>query len=180
MCHLDDVLMFASTQQEHDARLHAALAKIQAAGLTLNEEKCEFNKERVTFLGHVVDKNGISADPQKISAILELKKPNSCTELQRFMGMVNQLSKFSPHIAEVSKPPHEHLSIRSHGCRDQLRMMHMTRSNRSWQNLQSWHCMTHRPAPRFVLMLQPMVWEQCFSSNTLTCTGSQLHMQSVH
>ena len=64
---MDDVLVFASTQQEHDARLCVTLAKIQAAGLTLNEEKCEFNKERVTFLGHIIFKNNISADPQKTS-----------------------------------------------------------------------------------------------------------------
>ena len=112
LCHVDDVLIFASTQQGHDARLHTALAKIQAAGLTLNEEKCEFNKERVTFLGHVIDKNGISADPQKTSAILEIKKPNSRSELRRFMGMANQFSKFSPHIAEVSKPLRELLSMK--------------------------------------------------------------------
>ena len=81
LCLVDDVLVFASTQQEHDARLRTALAKIQAAGLTLREEKCEFNKERVTFLGHIIDKNGTSVDPQKTSAILEMKKPNSRSEL---------------------------------------------------------------------------------------------------
>ena len=76
--HVDDVLVFAFTQQEHDARLCTALAKIQAAVLTLNEEKCEFNKERVTFLGHVIDTNGILADPQKTSAILK-----ACSHLMR-------------------------------------------------------------------------------------------------
>ena len=57
LCRVHDVLVFAPTQQEHDIRLHAALAKIQAAGLTRNREKCKFNKERLTFLSHVVDKN---------------------------------------------------------------------------------------------------------------------------
>ena len=28
LCHVDDVLVLAPTQQEHDTRLHAALAKI--------------------------------------------------------------------------------------------------------------------------------------------------------
>lgn len=72
-----DVLVFAPTQQKHDISLHAALGKIQAAWLTLNREKCEFNKERLTFLSHVVDKNGISADIQKTSAILEMEQPKS-------------------------------------------------------------------------------------------------------
>ena len=95
LCNVDDVLVLASTQQEHDARLRTALAKFQAAGLTLNEEKCQFNKERVTFLGHAIDKNGISADPQKTSAILEMKRPNSRSELRQFVGMANHLS---PHV----------------------------------------------------------------------------------
>lgn len=112
LCHVDDVMVFAPNQEEHDIRLQSALAKIQAAGLTLNKAKCEFSKERLTFLGHVVDKNGISADPQKTSAILEMEKPKSLPELRRFMGMVNQLSKFSPNIAELSKPLRELLSTR--------------------------------------------------------------------
>ena len=37
LCHVDDVLVLVFTQQEHNARLRTALAKIQAAGLTLNE-----------------------------------------------------------------------------------------------------------------------------------------------
>ena len=41
-----------------------------------------------------------------------MKKPNSLSELRRFMGMANQLSKFSPHIAEVSKPLRELLSMK--------------------------------------------------------------------
>ena len=113
MCHVDDVLICAPTQLEHDIRLHAALAKIQAAGLTLNKEKCEFNKERLTFLGHIVDKNGIPADPEKTSAILEMEKPQSLPELRRFLGMVNQLSKFNPNITEVSKPLRELMSTKT-------------------------------------------------------------------
>ena len=128
LCNVDDVLVLASIQQEHDTRLRTALAKFQAAGLTLNKEKCEFNKERVTFLGHVIDKNDISTDPQKTSAILEMKRPNSRSELRRLMGMANQLSKFSPHIAVDPNLYVNSLAGRSCGCGAQLRV---TRSNKS-------------------------------------------------
>ena len=62
---------------------------------------------------------------------------------------------------------------RNRDCGAKFRMMCLTRSNKSWQNLQSSHCMTHKPTPRFVLMLQHMGWEQCFSSSTQACTGNQ-------
>ena len=59
--------------------------------------------------------NGISPDPQKTNAILEMEKPKSPTEMQRFLGMVNQLSKFIPNIASLTKPLRELLAQRSHG-----------------------------------------------------------------
>ena len=43
LCHMDDVLIFGKTQEEHDARLHSALQTIQKVGVTLNMEKCEFS-----------------------------------------------------------------------------------------------------------------------------------------
>ena len=110
LCHIDDVIIFGRNQEEHDQRLHSALKKIEESGVTLNVVKCEFNKNRLLFLGHVIDRDGISADPSKTSAIVEMKKPESLTELRRFMGMVNQLSKFTPNLAELAQPLRELLS----------------------------------------------------------------------
>ena len=110
LCLMDDILIFGKDQKEHDARLTTALERIQAAGVTLNKDKCEFNKTSLTFLGHTIDGKGISPDPQKTAAISKMASPKSTTELRRFMGMVNQLGKFSPRIAELSKPMRELLS----------------------------------------------------------------------
>ena len=107
---MDDILIFRKDQSEHDTRLTAALKRIQAAGVTLNKEKCEFNKTSLTFLGHSVDEIGISPDPHKTAAISKMASPKSTTELRRFMGMVNQLGKLSPRLAELSKPMRELLS----------------------------------------------------------------------
>ena len=49
---MDDILIFGKDHKEHDTRLTAALEKIQAAGVTLNKDKCEFNKTSLTLLGH--------------------------------------------------------------------------------------------------------------------------------
>ena len=69
----------------------------------LNSRKCEFCKTSLTFLGQVIDQRGISADPNKTAAIQQMEILKSITELCRFLGMVNQLGKFSPNIAELSK-----------------------------------------------------------------------------
>ena len=69
VCHVDDVLVSRKDQAECNDRLHAVLQKIQAAGLTLNREKCQFSCSRIVFLGHVIDANGISPDHRKTEAV---------------------------------------------------------------------------------------------------------------
>ena len=112
VCLMDDVLVVGSNQQEHDERLVKVLERVQSAGVTLNAEKCEFGKPSLKFLGHCIDKNGVSADPEKTAAICQMTPPRSVSDLRRFMGMVNQMGKFSPNIAEISKPLRELLSVK--------------------------------------------------------------------
>ena len=110
VCQMDDILVFGSTPQEHNSRLLAVLQQLQSANVTLNRTKCEFNQKSVKFLGHLVDSQGIRADPEKIAAVSNMKPPTSVTELRRFLGMANQLGKFSPRLSQISQPLRELLS----------------------------------------------------------------------
>ena len=98
---IDDILMFGSTEAEHDSRLDAVMKRIESAGVTLNLEKCSFQQCNLKFLG---DDRGISADPAKTSAILNMPNPHNVSDLQRFLGMVNQLGKFSSRLSELTHP----------------------------------------------------------------------------
>ena len=125
MCLVDDVLVFGSNREEHDTRLVAVLQQLRKAGATLNQEKCVFYMTSVKFLGHVIDQDGIHADPERTSAISNMEQPHSVMDLWRFMGLVNQLGKFSPRIAEISWP-----------LRGLLSFVEIS------QNQQYWHCTT--------------------------------------
>ena len=103
ICHMDDVLIHGATVAEHDNRVRAVLQRFLEAGLTLNH-KCEFSQETVKFLGHIVDTTGVKIDPDKTRAIREFPAPKTITELQRFLGMVNQVGKFLPNFAVVNEP----------------------------------------------------------------------------
>ena len=107
VCHVDDILVSGKGKEEHDSRLHAVLKKLEAKGVTLNKEKHQFACTRIVFLGHVIDANGISPDPNKMEAIQKMKSPTNIRELRRLMGMINQLNKFSPNIAHLSQPLQE-------------------------------------------------------------------------
>ena len=52
----------------------------------------------------MIDASGISPDPAKTEAIKQMRPPTNITELRRLMGMINQLNKFSPHVAQLSQP----------------------------------------------------------------------------
>ena len=87
LCVMDDIIVFGKNQQEHNGRLHAVFTRLSASGMILNSEKCEFSKNRLTFLGHVIDSQGISPDPSKTAAITYMDLPKSVTELRRFLGI---------------------------------------------------------------------------------------------
>ena len=97
VCMMDDILIHGSTCEEHDQRL----------GMTLNADKCTFAQTSVKFLGHVVDGQGIWPEPDKVTAVVQFATPTSVGDVRRFLGMVNQLSKFSPNLAEHTQPLRE-------------------------------------------------------------------------
>ena len=99
---IDDTLAYGKDQAEQNECLEKVLRKLEEAGITLTAEKWEYSKARLTFLGHVVDASGIRPDPEKVKALCHMEDPTSVTELRRFVGMTNQLGKFSDKIAEVS------------------------------------------------------------------------------
>ena len=59
VCLVDDVLVFGSNREKHNARLPAALQQVQKTGPTLNKENCANHKTSVKFLGHVIDEDDI-------------------------------------------------------------------------------------------------------------------------
>ena len=90
-----------------DARLACTLSFIQGAGVTLNTEKCLFSQTSISFLGHIIDRNGVTANPSKTAAIVQMNNLTNTTELRWFLGMKNQLGEFSPNLAEISQPLHD-------------------------------------------------------------------------
>ena len=113
VCMMDDILIHGKTQEEHNERLSKVLQCLQEAGLTLNSEKCLFSQPSVKFLGHCIDSSGVRPDPDKVSAIQKVRAPANVGDVRRFLGMVNQMGKFAPNLAEVTQPLRELLNKRN-------------------------------------------------------------------
>ena len=80
---MDDILVYSKSVGEHNQHLEATLHKLQEANLTLNEEKCEFSKPSVEFLGTLIDSEGVHVSPKNVEAILKMKTPQDQTELSK-------------------------------------------------------------------------------------------------
>ncbi|KAK7878017.1 hypothetical protein WMY93_031330 [Mugilogobius chulae] len=81
--YMDDILIHGENKEIHDQRLTKALQVIEAAGLKLNRSKCKFQMDRVRFLGHIIDKDSVRPDPDKVAGIKSFPQPNNVTELKR-------------------------------------------------------------------------------------------------
>ena len=113
VCLIDDDLVHAADEQQHDIRLKAVLDRMVSAGTTLNLEKCAFRQTELKFLGHILNEDGFAPDLDKTSAIAKMQPPEGIPELRRFLGMVNQLGKFSSKLAELTKPLRDLLSTKN-------------------------------------------------------------------
>ena len=72
--------------------------------LKLNKQKVSRAQTNVPFMGHLLTPEGLKPDPRKIEAIVAMPEPEDATALKRFLGMVNYLSKFMPHLSEMTEP----------------------------------------------------------------------------
>lgn len=59
VCQMHDILVYGSTESEHNSHLSETLARLESAGITLIWEKGEFSKRRIKFLGHMISGNGM-------------------------------------------------------------------------------------------------------------------------
>ena len=82
--YLDDCIIFSRTAEEHIARLREVFQRFKYANLKINPLKCEFFRQHVPFLGHIVSRDGIQANPGKTSALRQYPVPKSVTEVKSF------------------------------------------------------------------------------------------------
>ena len=113
LCLMDDILIYGSSQEEHNSRLRAVLNKLQKAGITLNHDKCLFSVTSIKFLEQIIDQTGIRPDPSKIQAVSKMTSPRNTHELRRFLGMINQFGKFIPRLADKTDTLRPLLSVKN-------------------------------------------------------------------
>ena len=104
IAYLDDILIYSEDAAEHSMHVRHVLERLQQYDLYLNLEKCEFNVDRVSFLGFVIDPTGIHMEGTRISAILQWPVPKSVKDIQIFLGFTGFYRRFVRNYSKVTAP----------------------------------------------------------------------------
>ncbi|XP_061714623.1 uncharacterized protein K02A2.6-like [Cydia pomonella] len=103
-CLLDDVAVTGRNMEEHNQRLNAVLKKLQDLGFRLNVNKCVFASRSITFLGHMLDAEGLHPTPDKVEEIQGKPAPTNKETLRAFLGLYTYYEKFLPDKATLLEP----------------------------------------------------------------------------
>ncbi|CAL9706462.1 unnamed protein product [Knipowitschia caucasica] len=102
--YLDDIIIYGASREEHDLRLQAVLNRLSEASLQINFGKSTFAKTQITFLGHVISKEGLRPSTDHLTAIAEAPAPRDMPALRSFLGLTSWFSKFVPNYATLVEP----------------------------------------------------------------------------
>jgi hypothetical protein len=92
--YLDVILITGRNDAEHQQTLDTVLTRINERGLKLNREKCEFMLSSGTYLGHMIDSDGLHPLSDKVDAVANAPVPTNVSELKSYLGLVNFYGRF--------------------------------------------------------------------------------------
>lgn len=101
---IDDILVYSKILREHEDHLRMVLQILREKKLYAKFKKSEFWLNQVTFLGHVVSKDGIYVDPSKVDAIVHWTRPNSATKVRSFLGLARYYRRFVEGFSSIAVP----------------------------------------------------------------------------
>ena len=90
----DDLIVAASSVEEHNIAIKKVMEVISQAGLTLNPEKCQFGKKEIEFWGLRISAKGVRPDPAKIEALDHISPPRTKEDLVSFLCMMQSNADF--------------------------------------------------------------------------------------
>ena len=102
--YLDDIIIASSSFEQHLVDLEAVLTRLQSAGFTVKLSKCTFAQPSLHFLGHVISKDGVRADPRKTQALHDMPAPKNVFELRSFLGGAGYFRRFIKGYGQIASP----------------------------------------------------------------------------
>ena len=101
---IDDILIYSKNDEEHAQHLRVVLELLKEKKLYAKLSKCEFWLSEVSFLGHVISKNGIVVDPTKVEAVSQWEVPKNASKIRSFLGLAGYYRNFIEGFSKLALP----------------------------------------------------------------------------
>lgn len=107
---VDDIVVYSETEEQHLEHLRKVFTRLAEHSLTLNLNKCVFNRPQIDFLGYQISCEGIKPSADKVKAITDAPIPTTIGKLKRFLGTVAFYHHCVPNFASIRQPLNHYLS----------------------------------------------------------------------
>lgn len=104
LVYLDDIIVFSTSLQEHMINLEKVFNRLRESNFKIQMDKSEFLQLETAYLGHIISRDGIKPNPDKIAAIKNYPIPKTPKEIKQFLGLLGYYRKFIPDFARLTKP----------------------------------------------------------------------------
>ncbi len=104
LCYLDDIIIFSRTFSEHLCHLRQVFERFREAGLKLQPKKCTFGQKEVKYLGHIVNKDGVATDPEKLKIVRDYPIPTDVNKVRSFLGFTGYYRKYVKDYCKICEP----------------------------------------------------------------------------
>jgi hypothetical protein len=104
---LDDVVVYAKSLADHDAKIRQMFDRLTENNLKLKPEKREFLRKEVSYLGNVISENGVLPDKTKTKVIEEFPSPQTVKQLNSFLGLMIYYRRIIPGFSGLVSPLHK-------------------------------------------------------------------------
>lgn len=102
--YIDDIVIYGNTYDEVTSLITEVFQLLKENEMYIKLTKVRIMQAQALVLGHVVSREGILPNPQKVQGLLDAKPPKNLRELRGFLGSVNFLRRFIPNCASITAP----------------------------------------------------------------------------
>ncbi|GJP78325.1 hypothetical protein CLOP_g8647, partial [Closterium sp. NIES-67] len=104
ICYLDDAAIWSTTWEEHLGHIKLAMRRVKEHSLLLKINKCNFGFNKMPYLGHIISRDGVAPDPEKIKAVKEWPTPENVKQIRGFLGLASYYRRFIRGFAKIATP----------------------------------------------------------------------------
>ncbi|ELR23820.1 uncharacterized protein ACA1_304830 [Acanthamoeba castellanii str. Neff] len=101
LVYINDIIVFSRTFEDHLGHLQEVFQQLWAANMYMKPSKCNFCQHELLFLGHIMHKDSIMANPEKLHAIQVMTRPANIVEVHVFLGLCNYYCWFMLDFAQL-------------------------------------------------------------------------------